>query len=262
MVPRGMRRSAFAKNTLHTSPVSACSRKREYTLPWTQYTTPPDTREPFWNRLVGFTLLRMASKNTGQSLSIAEFAAGVKQAINTLADTIAQPENHSELRQLLVPELCTAVEKSLEVLPAGYRLHLDVESVRSLRMDSVNSIVGASDPNDEHVISWLGQKVITSQEGLKQLDDGKNVKFTLSTARDLGKQAARTRLEFHIGVSFATKEKFVLMDEGGRVIQGSNQFKDGFHYWKFSSPVDYDADYPFQWKIQDINNFMHDCTNS
>ena len=189
----------------------------------------------------------------GQQFSVSDFLLGARDSVYTLADVIAYQENHEQLHQLLQPVLCSAMENSLGNLPQNAHVHLDIESIRGLQLTGVNAVVGTADPGDEHVMAWLGHKVITSEAKLQKLAD----QFTFDSAKEIGQKAMATRLEFLLGVTFNTKEKFAVLDEGGQLVEGSNQFRDSFHFWRFSSLVEWGTDgYPFQWSIVDINNYV------
>lgn len=192
----------------------------------------------------------------GQQFSVSDFLLGARDAVYTLADVMACQDNHEQLQELLQPALCSAMEESLGNLPQNAHIHLDIESIRGLQLTSVNAVVGSAEPGDEHVMAWLGHKVITSEAKMQQLVT-QDTKFTLDSAKEIGQMAVATRLEFLLGVTFNTKEKFAVLDEGGQLVEGSNQFRDCFHFWRFSSLVEWETDdYPFQWSIVDINNYV------
>ena len=248
---------------LHASQVHRSDNEEHggYSLPWVHYSRPFAIKEPFWNRLAGLFLLRRVSNMLGHSFSTSDFLIGVKEAIYVMADVMADQERHDQLDHLLDLSLCSVVRNSLNLLPQNARIHLDIESVRNLQLGTVNATVGLADSGDEHVIAWLGQKVITSQSKLQSLME-QDAKFTFQRAREIGLEASYSRLEFQLGVHFSTKEKFAVLDEAGRVVKGSNQFKDCFHFWKFGSQVSWDSDeYPFQWTILDINNYMQSAVD-
>lgn len=248
-------RGSVFDRELRTSPLSG-GIKDGYTLPWPQYSKPFASREPIWNRQVGLFLLRRVANMLGEQFSVSDFLLGAKDAVYILADTMAHKNRHEQLRLLLEPTLYSAVEESLSSLPTNARIHLDIESIRNLQLASVNAIVGMADPGDEHVIAWLGQKVITSESKLQEFVK-QDSKFTFDRARGIGRDAVATRLEFQLGVTFNTKEKFAVLDEGSRLVEGSNQFRDGFHFWKFSSLAEWETDeFPFQWSIADINDYV------
>lgn len=248
--------------TLHSTHVlnnTETSSQSTYTLPWPHHSKPFASREPFLNRLVGQFLLSSIARKFGHSFSRVDFLHGVSDAVHTFADILADTTRHLELEYLLAPVLYTAVKKSLQNLPENLQIHSEVESVRGAYVCSMNTMFGDAEPGDRHIVSWLGQSVVTSKSKLAALLSGDS-KFTFNSAQDLGREAALTRLEFHIGVSFLTREKFLVVDgSNGRKVQGSNEFRDCFHFWKFSSLVDWDSEdmeYPFDWTIIDINNYI------
>lgn len=228
-----------------------------YQLPWAQHPTPFSNREPFVNRTVGTFLLRRIAGSHGYSFSVSEFLEGVKEAVFSLAGILSTPEKHDRLHTILSPRLCERVMLSLEGLPNGSRMHLDVESIRHLQLSCVNSVIGATEPGDEHTFEWLGQRVVASCSELRAMDDI-GAKFTFQSGRELALEAASTHMEFQLGASFKTKEKFAILDSSREVVAGSNQFQDRYHMWRFSSDVVWnaDVDYPFSWTILDINNHL------
>lgn len=245
------------------------SSSSSYPLPWLQCSKASElsgaTREPFWNRFAGLFLLRRVARMNGHGFHVSDFLLGVKDAIYALADIVAdRARSEDQLQDVLGASLCAAVRRSLDSLPPGAHIHLDVESLRNLHLVAVNAAMGSAEEGDRHVITWLGQKVITSQSKLESLvNDSSGSKFSLSEARKIGMDATSTRLEFQLGVSFRTKEKFVVLDSSGAVVMGANQFRDCFHVWKFSTLVDWDTeDYPFKWSVSDINNFVGSRSNS
>ena len=161
VVKQACTRGSVFDRELRTSPLS--TGKDGYTLPWPQYSKPFALREPIWNRQAGLFLLRRVANMLGEQFSVSDFLLGVKDAVYVLADTIAHQSKHEQLRRLLEPTLYSAVEESLTSLPTNAHIHLDIESIRNLQLVRVNGIIGTADPGDEHVIGWLGQKVITSE---------------------------------------------------------------------------------------------------
>ncbi len=247
---------------LYTSQVIDEEVNGAYPLPWNHNRKPLRPNDPYLHRQVGLFLLRRVANLHGSNFSVSEFLHGVRDAVYSLAKAITDQETHSQLELFLGRRLCSAVRRSLGALPENAHIHLDIESIRNMHLSSINATVGMADQGDEHVISWLGQSVITSQTGLQNLMD-EDSRFTFSKAREIGKEATFSRLEFRLGVSFGTKEKFAVLDEEGRVVMGSNQFRDCFHFWTFSSLVAWETDeYPFQWIIVDVNDFVEHSSNT
>lgn len=228
-----------------------------YQLPWTQHHTPFTHRESLINRTVGIFLLRRIAGSHGCSFSVSDFLQGVKEAVFSLADILSTPERQDSLHTILSPRLYERVRSSLDSLPSGSRMHLDVESIRHLQLCCVNSVIGATEPGDEHLFEWLGQRVVASRSELRAMDEI-DAKFTFQSGRELALEAASTHMEFQLGASFRTKEKFAILDSTGEVVAGSNQFQDCYHMWRFSSDVPWNADidYPFSWRILDINDYL------
>ena len=81
-------------------------------------------------------------------------------------------------------------------------------------------------------------------------------KITVKTAREVAENAMHSHMEFGLTVTFQTKEKFAVMDRDGRIVRGSNKFRNAYHVWRFHSHVHWDGDYPFQWEVSDINCFL------
>lgn len=229
-----------------------------YKLPWAQHSAPFYEREQLINRIAGLFLLRRIASSHGYSFSVSDFLQGVKEAVFSLAGILSTPERQDSLHAILHPRLYERITPSLASLQYGSRMHLDVESIRHLQLCCVNSVIGATEPGDEHTLSWLGQRVITSRTELRALDEI-NAKITFQSGREIALEAASTHMEFQLGVSFKTKEKFAILNSTSEVVTGSNQFRDCYHLWRFSSSVDWngDIDYPFTWIIADINNHLN-----
>ena len=236
---------------------SSVSGSTSYQLPWVQNSEPFADREPFLNRAIGLFLLRRTANSHGHAFSVSEFLQGVKEAVFSLADILSSPERHGSLPDVLSPDIYAGVKRSLSSMPIGSRMHLDVESIRHLQLKCVNAVLGATEPGDEHVFEWMGQRVLTSRTQLKEMDE-MDSKFTFQMGREMALEAASMHMEFQLSVSFKTKEKFAILDSAGSVIEGSNQFKDCYHIWRFGSTVSWDGDrdYPFIWTVQDINNYL------
>ena len=233
-----------------------------YRLPWTQHPTPFSDREPFINRTLGLYYLRKYSNAQGYSFRVSEFLQSVKEAVFSLAEILSTPDRQDSLESVLHPRLCERVTSSLEDLPSGSRMHLDVESIRQLQLCSVNSIAGEAASGDEHVFSFLGQQVIASRSELQATYDINNG-FTFRAGRELVWEAVKTRLEFQVGVRFKTKEKFAVLNSAGEMIAGSNQFQDCYHMWRFCSDVALTREeYPFSWTVLDINDHLTSAQQS
>lgn len=228
-----------------------------YPLPWPHYSAPIITKEPIWNKWAGLFLLRRVIKQrTSQPLVMSEFFVGVREALFALTSALKQTEQRSNLRNFLHPSLFSAIEESLLKLPEGAQIKLDVENVRNMQLVAVNSVVGTAPPGDEHVIAWIGQKIISSKSKLDDIMKSEDGKFTLEKARELGREAAYNRLEFQLTVSFVTRESFAVLDKVDQILVGSREPQNSHHVWKFASVLDWDSDYPFQWTVMDINNFL------
>lgn len=229
-----------------------------YPLPWPiRERGEKSESEPVWNRMVGKFLVRRIMKNLGFDFSVAEFFNGTRHAMHELASMIATRERHEEISHVTSAELYQAIHSSLALLPDSCHIHLDVESVRNMEMVGFNTTAGQAESGDRHVISGLGQKVVTSQSRMQDISENLRT-FTTHQARDIALEASMARLEFCLSVSFQTREKFAVLDgASGAVIQGSNQFVSCSHLWVLGSLVDRDADYPLRWTILDINNFLH-----
>lgn len=259
------RRRIHGSAALMDSDESGTNWSSTYPLPWLHCSKASQlagAREPFWNRFAGLFLLRRVATMHGYSFQISDFLLGVKDAIYALADIIAEQARQDQLQNVLDSALCASMQRSLDSLPPNAHIHLDIESLRNLHLVGVNAVIGSAEEGDRHEIHWLGQKVVTSHSRMESLMESGS-KFSLSDARKIGSEATSSRLEFQLRVSFRSKEKFAVLDDGGAVVMGSNQFRDCFHVWKFSSLVAWEAEsYPFNWSILDINNFMESRSNS
>ena len=232
-------------------------RTNKYPLPWPHLPKQFQNDDPAWNRLAGIHLIKKVVSNvTGVVFKTTDFLDGVKDAILHFAEAI-KSSNNNELKETLHPDLYDVITASLNSIPLNSHTHLDIESIQNLRLTAANSIVGTADQGDEHTISWLGQKIITSQSKMETLLSSERSKFTIEIAREIGKEAGLSRMEFILSVAFSTKEKYAILDEDGGVIEGSNQFIKSHHLWKFGSHVYWDDEYPLEWQIYDINNYLH-----
>ena len=246
-----------AHNSAQHFSTSGTGSKTTYPLPWpVRERAEKAESEPIWNKLVGKFLVRRIMKNLGFDFSVGEFLDGTKYAVHELASMIASSERHEEIAHVTSADLYQAIHSSLCLLPPSCLIHLDVESVRNMEMVGFNTVAGKAESGDQHVISGLGQKVVTSQSRMQDISESLST-FTTHQARDIALEASMARLEFRLSVAFQTREKFAVLDSAsGVVIQGSNQFVPCSHLWVFGSLVDRDADYPLKWTIIDINNFL------
>ena len=227
---------------------------RSYPLPWPKHKFPQDF-EPFWNRVAGKFVIRRVMKTLGCDFSTSDFIEGSRMAIQELASMISDKSRHSELSRVTSPDLNRAITATLDEVQETSSIHLDIESIRNTEIVSFNSIIGEASPGDEHVISELGQKIITSRSRMHGMDQ---YSISVKEFRELLMEATIARLEFRISVRFKTKEKFVILDrETGQLLSGSNQYTDCQHLWLFTSVVDKESQYPLNWIIADINKFLN-----
>ena len=226
-----------------------------YTLPWPHYTEPLARRAPLLHRLAGQFLLHRGSKLLGSEFSTTEFLLGVGDAVKGYASVLNE-RRYQDLETMFSPSLYKAIDSSLHRLPVETELIIDVTAIKGQTLCSVNTTIGDANPGDEHAIKWLGQTVLTSKSRMMEIFEGES-RFTYRDAHALGTEATLSRLKFVLGVSFLTRACFKVVDSTGQILQGHDQYIDEFHYWKFTSLVDYDREYPFEWIVVDINNFMH-----
>ena len=231
-------------------------------MPWPHISKAIPVGDPPWRRLTGLHLLKRVLRwHGGHALSASDLLQGARDAVFHLVATLSCPAKHKQLETILHPDLHRALWKALETIPTSSSIHLDIESLRHLRLVAVNSVIGSASPGDRHIIYWLGQKIITSQKKMEDVVYGSG-QVTAAVAREIGREAAMTKWKFEFTVSFTTKEKFAVLDEkDGRIAQGSNQFRDAFHVWKFGSLINWREDYPLQWTIYDINQYLVDQTS-
>ena len=227
---------------------------KEYSLPWPRYSRPIARRAPLLHRLAGLFLLHRGSEKLRSVFSTADFLLGVSDAVGAFTDALNENRHH-DLEAMLSPSLYKAIDVSLLSLPLGATIDMDTSIIKGQTICSVSAIFGDATPDDEHSIEWLGQKVVTSKSQMMKLIEGDSM-FTFKKARALGTEATLNRLEFVLGVSFFTRACFKVLSNTGQLIQGHNHYVDDFHYWEFSSLVHYDKEYPFEWIITNINNFM------
>ena len=226
----------------------------EYSLPWPHYSRPFARRAPLLHRLAGQFLLHYRLKRLRSAFSMADFLLGVSEAVGAFTCALSENRYH-DLEAMLSPSLYKSIDISLRTLPLGATIDMDTSVIKGQTVCSVRAIFGDATPDDEHSIEWLGQKVVTSKSEMRKLVEGDS-RFTFKNARALGTEATLNRLEFILGVSFFTRTCFKVVSNTGKLIQGHNHCVDGFHYWEFSSLVHYDREYPLEWIITNINNFL------
>ena len=226
-----------------------------FTLPWPHLprSLSASSREPPWNKAVGLYLLKGMTKEKGSAeFEVKDFLEGVEESIECYIRAL-KDVNVELLQEIMHPKLYHKVFHSLLMLPSSSQMLIDVESIRHLKLRGVNLFLGSAKPGDEHKLSYFGQTVVLSQ---KQLEEIGIDKFDLNMAKDIVEKLTSEELEFVLTVSFSTKEKFAILDDSGKLIEGSNKFTNGFHIWKYGSSVLWNNDYPFEWKLYDINNSL------
>ena len=227
-----------------------------YPLPWPVLTRRQQT-EPWLHRLAGTYMLKsLITGQTGGKFSTSEFLEGAKNAIETIVEALPTPD---KLENLVHPRIHKAISDSFRLAhtPA---LEMEIDTIDELRLSGVNFVGGvARDPNERHVVAWMGQKLLINKSRLEEIVSD-NKRFDTRLAKEIGKEAALTRMVFFLSVSFRMRERYVLRDvANGNVLQNSNGFKTGFHFWRFGSEVLWDEPYPFQWRIYDINRYLESC---
>ena len=240
---------------LMKSSTGAGSERNEYILPWPHCSRPIARRAPLWHRIAGQFLLHRGSQRLGTFFSTSDFLLGVSDAVKAYGEAINQT-SYQDLEAMLSPPLYKIINSSLCNLSEGSEVDMAVTAVKGQALCSVSAVFGHASQDDEHSIEWLGQKLVTSKSRMMEILEG-NSNFTFKNARSLGAEATMNRLEFILGVSFFTRTYFKVVDSSGQILQGNNEFVDDYHYWKFSSQVAYEEEYPYKWIIADINNFMH-----
>lgn len=226
----------------------------EYSLPWPHYSRPIARRAPLLHRLAGQFLLHRRLKQLGSAFSMADFLLGVSDAVQAFTYALSERRYH-DLEAMLSPSLYKFIDVSLHNLPVGATVNMDTSVIKGQTICSVNAIFGDATLDDEHSVEWLGQKVVTSKSEMMKLIEGDS-RFTFKNARALGIEATLNRLEFVLGVSFFTRTCFKVESNTGQLIQGHDHYVDDFHYWEFSSLVHCDREYPLEWIITNINNFL------
>ncbi len=189
------------------------------------------------------------------------FLEGVEDSIGSYIHMLKN-RNTEVLQDIMYPKLYNNIKQSLSMLPSSSQMLIDIESIRHVNLIDVNSMIGSADPDDAHTISFLGQTVITSQKKLEGIVESQKDGFNFEHAKEIGKEATMTRMEFIMTVTFRTKEKYAVLDDKGTLIEGSNKIVNGYHMWKYGSVVDWDADFPLEWRLYDINNYLHDTEST
>lgn len=240
----------------HYSTNTGCH-DNNYPLPWPHHTkmTFP-SGDPLFHRLAGLFLLKRIIKASGYKFNTTEFLSGVKDAITSFSKLIFS-DNWNVLKDIVHPDLYTPLSASLSSL--SLKPHLQLETIRNLSLIGVRSIVGVAPPDDRHVISYMGQTLITSQSKMESLMYS-NGKVTVHSAKEIGEQATAANMEFVMTVSFNTRERYYVTDTEGTVVGGANKIRSSTHQWTFGSVVNWDSEYPLEWKIYNINNYL--CNNT
>ena len=227
----------------------AAGSSQRYPLPWPREAAdfPVGT---LFSKIAGFSMLNRLLVNNGhQQIRSSELLEGANQCVHHMADVLSSSSMHSELEHLLHPNLYSAVWAALQAMPQPHQLLVHLLSLNELSLLAVNCTFGNAAPDDRHVISFLGQKLITSQ---KQLDatysSMSSSKFTMNNAKELGLEAAVKNIDISFTVSFRRKERVV--------IDTLDEVYTACHVWKFWSVFKSDNDYPLQWTIYDINHFL------
>ena len=240
-------------------PFTSVAYSNPYPLPWPHHTQEPRPTDRLLQRLVGYFLLSKIIRKWGYVFDRREFLDGAKEAILSVTELLFSNER-SKLDQLLQPKLFKAVNSSLSSLPPDSRGQLEIESISGLKLAKVMSVMGTAPPDDEHVVLWLGQKIVTPKSKMEEFrspDSSKGLQITFKLGSEITLEAVNNRMEFFLTVSFLTKEKYMLLDKDEVVLEGTNKTRSGYHQWIFSSTVDWDnEDYPFSWRIYDINNYL------
>jgi len=232
-----------------------------YPLPWPRNSSYEN--ESYLGAILGKVLLGATLRAHTQKWSEKEFLAGVKHAVNEFASILSNPQRHDELDYITSEELCTCVKHSLSQLDTQWKLSLNLQEIKQLRVVFISTVAGSAPEGQEHVIYKWGHKVITHQDTMdaiaKEMDKSG---FTLQHLLNVGERAANQKLEFQISVDFKTSEMFWIMNENGAIIEGSkNDLMKCNHRWVFGSMVNESNDYPFSWVINDINNFIKAKSN-
>ena len=239
--------------------LSSNSQNNSYPLPWPHHTKGPLPTDRLLHKLVGLFLLRRVVRNwDGSKFDTSSFLNGAKDAI-LLVGRLLFSNERNKLEGILQPKLFKAVETSYSSLPEGSQGKLEIESIQRLQLTGVRSVFGIASPDDEHLVSWLGQKIITSKTKMESMFISySNGRVTFRVAKELGEEATHARMEFLLAVSFLAKERYTLVDKDGDVLDGvEGKIRSSHHQWIFGSTVDWDNDiYPFQWRIYDINNYL------
>ena len=233
-----------------------------YPLPWPRLQKVVPS-EPPWNKAAGFHLLdRVLRRVTGAEFKTNDFLDGAEESIGSYIHLLKH-RNTEVLQDIMDSKLYDNIFQSLSTIPSTSQILIDVESIRHIKLTGINSVIGLADPDDMHTISWLGQTVVTSQKKLEDVMDVQKNSFSFQHAREIGKEATMMNMEFTMTVTFNTKEKYAILDDTGALIEGSNKFINGHHIWKYGSSVVWDNyDYPFEWKLYDINNYLRDIQKS
>ena len=231
----------------------AAGSSQRFPLPWPSQTA-GFTRDSFFNKIAGYTMLNRHLSNGGQQkITFSELLDGAEECVHHMANVLSNTSMHSDLELLLHPNLYSAVQTALEAEPEPREMSIRMLSLYDMRLLALNTTFGHAEPDDRHVISFLGQKLITSQKQMDAAfsshDPSNKLKFTLDDAKMIGFEASMKKVDITFTVSFRCKEKI----EMGTL----DEIRTAYHVWKFWSAFKpNNKDYPLQWIICDINNFL------
>lgn len=225
-----------------------------YPLPWPPLSHQHNSTRSYLNNFAGIFLL----KQLAPQFSKLEFLQGVKDAVYTIAEVISDQCRHDELEYLLTKRLYAAIKPSLDQFPSSASIHLDIESLRHLQLRTIEGTIGEAPQEDIFTVKLLGQRLIASEANLEMYSDV----FFRGTKEDrlaASEAVLSMKSNFELGVTFLTREKFVVFGKDGQVMNGSNKVKSFWHFWKLSSPVNFEQDgkHSLDWTVSDINDFLN-----
>ena len=228
-----------------------------YPLPWPHLESHDQSvQELPWNKTVGLHLLKGITQGiSGTEFKVKDFLEGVELSIKCYVQAL-KDRNYEVLQEIMHTRLYHKVFNSLSLLPSSFQMLIDVESIRHLKLKGIHLQLGKAKPGDEHKLTYFGQTVVISKKKLEEIGvDG----FDWNVAKEIGDELMKEQSKFLLSVTFSTKEKFAILDDNGRLMEGSNKFINGHHIWKYRSTVMWDNDYPFEWQLYDINKYIHSC---
>eukprot|EP00794_Sanderia_malayensis_P013822 gene13822-15267_t len=235
-------------------------------FPWHQNAPGVTKDDPIHHKLLGLFLLKRVLKNYArEDFNINEFIEGVRGAIKLLADCISTEDKYHRLQGILGPDLHAKFLRAFTSMKLEHkRVFLEIDAFLNFKIGGVRLICGGADEGDEYEINLLGQKIITSQRDMFEVE--KRVGNTgysnlFQYGKQLGASAAEKQLRFQIDIKVTTNEIFYIEEKSDdsywELTTGERDVTTAKHKLRFESYLqDYEETkdgYPLSWKIVNVD---------